>query len=43
MKKYLASIAGYKKNEFPALPPELRVRLATEWRRSFEEWGYPLN
>jgi hypothetical protein len=43
LKKYVASIAGYKKNEFSTLPPELRARIATEWRRSFEEWGYAVN
>lgn len=40
LKKYLDSIAGYKKNEFSNLPAELRGRLAAEWRRCFEEWGY---
>ncbi len=40
LQKYLDSIAGYKKNEFPEMPTALRARLATEWRRSFEEWAY---
>lgn len=38
---YLQSIAGYRKNRHPALPDALRERLAREWQRSFEEWGYP--
>lgn len=40
LRKYLDSIAAYKKNEFSTLPPELRGRLAAEWRRCFDEWGY---
>lgn len=43
LKKYVASIAGYRKNEFSTLTPELRGRLTTEWRRCFDEWGYPVN
>ena len=37
---YLRSIGGYRKNEYPELPEALRQRVAREWRRSFEEWGY---
>jgi hypothetical protein len=37
---YLSSIAGYRKNEYAELPEPLRQRLAREWRRSFDEWGY---
>jgi hypothetical protein len=37
---YLGSIAGYRKNRHPELPEALRCRIAREWRRSFEEWGY---
>jgi omega-hydroxy-beta-dihydromenaquinone-9 sulfotransferase len=39
--RYLQSIAGYKKNTFPELPTALRERIATRWRRCFDEWGYP--
>jgi hypothetical protein len=42
LRRYLASIAHYKKNEFADLPAELRSRIATSWRRCFEEWGYPV-
>jgi hypothetical protein len=40
LRRYVESLAGYKKNTFPELPAELRVRIAREWRRCFEEWGY---
>jgi hypothetical protein len=38
---YVDSLAGYKKNVFPELPERLRRRIAEEWGRSFDEWGYP--
>jgi hypothetical protein len=41
LSEYVASLADYRKNEYPVLPPELRRRIHAEWRRSFEEWGYP--
>jgi hypothetical protein len=37
---YLASIAGYRKNRHGDLPEDLRRRIAYEWGRSFNEWGY---
>jgi hypothetical protein len=40
--EYVASLAGYQKNEYPALPPEVRADVAREWRRCFDEWHYPL-
>lgn len=40
LQRYVDSIAGYHKNEYPNLPPELRSSIAHAWRRSFEEWGY---
>jgi hypothetical protein len=39
---YLASIAGYRKTAHAELSEPLRSRIAQEWRRSFEEWGYPV-
>jgi hypothetical protein len=36
------SLSGYKKNTLPELSPDLRERIATEWRRCFEEWDYPV-
>ena len=40
VRQYLASLSGYRKNTFGELNLELRQRLAREWRRCFEEWGY---
>lgn len=40
LKQYVATLAGYKKNAFPEMQPELRRRIGATWRRSFEEWGY---
>ena len=37
---YLDSIAGYRKNRLDDLPEPLRLRIAGEWSRSFDEWGY---
>jgi hypothetical protein len=37
---YLASLAGYRKNKFCNLRPSLRSRIAQEWERNFDEWGY---
>jgi hypothetical protein len=41
VERYLGSVAGYRKTEHPALPEPLRQRIAREWDRCFEEWGYP--
>jgi hypothetical protein len=41
LRRYLDGLAGYRKNEFAELPEDLRGRIAKEWRRCFEEWGYP--
>jgi hypothetical protein len=40
--RYVESLSGYKKNTLPELPPDLRGRIAGEWQRCFEEWGYPV-
>lgn len=40
LRRYVDSLAGYKKNEFPELPAALRSQIATRWRPCFEEWGY---
>ena len=37
---YLATIDGYRKNRLDELPESLRRRIAHEWGRSFDEWGY---
>jgi len=28
---------------FEEIPPEVLDRVGTAWRRSFDEWGYPLD
>jgi hypothetical protein len=42
LRRYVGSLSGYKKNTLPELPPGLRERIAGEWRRCFQEWGYPV-
>jgi LPS sulfotransferase NodH len=37
---YLGTIAGYRRNRLDELPEPLRRRIADEWGRSFDEWGY---
>jgi omega-hydroxy-beta-dihydromenaquinone-9 sulfotransferase len=41
VRTYVDSLSGYRKNAFPKLAPDIRRRIASEWRRCFEEWGYP--
>ena len=41
LQSYLASIADYKKRDSQKLPADLQARIAREWSRWFEEWGYP--
>jgi hypothetical protein len=41
LRRYVESLTGYKKNRFQEIPAELRTRIAREWQRCFEEWGYP--
>jgi hypothetical protein len=40
LEAYVASLAGYRKNEFRRPPPALGRRIAAAWRRNFDEWGY---
>ena len=40
LEAYLGSIVGYRKNRHDELPEPLRRRIAHEWGRSFDEWGY---
>jgi hypothetical protein len=42
LRRYLDSVSGYRKNEFPELARDVRRRVAGEWGRCFEEWGYPV-
>ena len=40
LRRYVDAEANYRKNKLPELPEPLRRRIAQDWRRSFEEWGY---
>ena len=40
VRKYVDSLASYKKNVFGDLPVEIRERLRQEWRPYFEAFGY---
>lgn len=40
IRAYLGTVRGYEKNQFPPLDPASKARVAYEWRRSFERWGY---
>lgn len=41
LRNYLGSVSDYQKNRFGGLPTELRGRIARQWKRTFDEWGYP--
>jgi hypothetical protein len=43
LEDYVATLADYRKNAYAELPERLRGEIARHWRRSFEEWGYPLD
>lgn len=43
MRQYLDSLAGYRKNAFPELPPPLRSRLFRECRQCYDAWGYTVD
>jgi hypothetical protein len=40
LRQYVDSIAGYRKNSYAELPGALRERIAHEWRRTIDAWGY---
>ena len=42
LEAYVESLGGYQKNRFAELHPDLRDKVATSWRRAFDEWGYPV-
>jgi hypothetical protein len=43
LRKYLDSLAGYRKNVFAELPEPLRDRLIRECRHCYEAWGYAVD
>lgn len=40
VRRYVATIIGYQKTVHEPLGNSLRERIAHEWRRCFDEWGY---
>lgn len=40
LRRYLASLGEYRKTTHCPLEPAVGQRIATAWRRSFDEWGY---
>jgi len=40
LQQYVATLAGYQKNEHQALPDGLRDQISQRWQRCFAEWGY---
>lgn len=40
LRRYIDSLASYRKNEYPELSPSQRRVVAQAWRRSFDEWRY---
>ena len=42
LRKYLDSLADYRKNRFDELEPPMREKIASEWKRSFDTWNYPI-
>lgn len=40
LRQHVESLKGYRKNTHRELDPALKGRIVTEWRRSFDEWGY---
>ena len=41
MRSHVGSLSGYESRYMP-LAPQVRERIAKEWRRCFEEWDYPV-
>jgi hypothetical protein len=42
LRRYVHSLAGYRKNDYDELPAHAKQTVARLWRRSFDEWNYPL-
>jgi hypothetical protein len=41
--EHVGSLRNYKKNRHADLPEALKRRVESEWRRFFDEWGYPID
>ncbi len=42
LRDYLHSVSSYQKNRFPPLDEPTREKIATAWKREFDEWHYPI-
>lgn len=42
LRRYVDSLSGYRKNEYPELPAGLKAKVALGCRPYFEAWGYPI-
>ena len=40
--EYVKSLSEYKKNTHADLPADVRDEISQKWRRSFDEWNYPV-
>jgi hypothetical protein len=40
LRRYLTTLSTYQKNRYPVVPDALATRVASEWRRCYEAWGY---
>jgi hypothetical protein len=40
LETYVKSLSNYRKNDFAEISPELQDKVAAEWGRSFDRWGY---
>jgi len=40
--EYVKSLSEYKKNTHADLPADVRDEISQKWRRSFDEWNYPI-
>ena len=40
--EYVKSLSDYKKNTHVDLPADVRDEISQKWRRSFDEWKYPI-
>ncbi len=41
LRRYVASLQGYRKNDFTPIDPATKALVADRWSRSFDHWNYP--
>ena len=42
VREYVKSVSEYQKNTHADLPADVRDEISQKWRRSFDEWKYPI-